>query len=1100
MRFVIGYLQALCFAFVLGSVFAPSGVTAAEDTGWKGKAAYFPTSREACEDIRSGYEYLYVTYVFTATGVNGSGDPTAACYYRYFCCGPEESRPLYPMRTTFFGPECTSGIWENRNGVLFCAEEKDELGDRQCNAKAGNPITLPTGNKFQSFTDFTTNVPSPLSFTRYYNSKGDNKANMGDGWSHNFAHRLEGIPHNTSTMANNPEGLTAMVVRRPDGQALRFERTSGTTFVPDSDQTLKLERVGTEWQVTTLSGRVEVYSGQGKLQSITDKSGYQILTTYANNLLSSVSDSYGRSITLTYGAFNRIVTVKAPDDKEYKYRYTSSGVGPLAKVIYPKAEDNITNPLYSYPDTSVSETYHYEDSRYPAALTGITDRKGVRFATWEYDDQLRATRSYHAGNAEDTQVAYDDANQLITVTNSLGKETKYHWSNVTGGRKITRVEGVASANCLPDDSYITYDANGFMASSTDKKGYVTNYTRNARGLPETVTRAAGLPEEYATTTTWHADFAKPTQVVSPGLTIDFTYDAAGNLLSRTETDTTSHTVPYSTQGETRTTSYSYSNTGQLLSVDGPLSGTDDLTSYTYNLEGYLSKVTNALGHVSEITSLDANGRPLVATSINGEEARYAYDIWGRLISTEVGPEGSASITRLDYDDRDLVTRIIWPDGSEESYVYNDARYLTEVSRVTGEKITYSYDAMGNRTSTEVHDPAGVLKNNYSQNFDEMGRLIKFVGANAQETVFAYDKNDNVVSITDPRSKVTQNSFDGLNRLVSETNALNDQATVSYNDAGDLDGFTDQRNNTTSYVHNGFGDVIQRVSPDSGATTYAYDVAGRLSSKTDARGVEVTYSYDLLDRVVTRSYPSTANETVTYGYDDVTNGNKGLGRLTSVTDDAGSVSYRYDARGNLLSETRVMEGNSYTTGYGYDIADNLISITYPSGRIVTYQRDGQGRVETVLTQKTALSAPQILADGLRYEAYGPLSGFRQGNGMETSLSYDGDYRLTGISAQKNGISLHNLSFAYDPAGNVTAETDGLDNSLSQSYGYDDINRLTSATGIYGSNDYSYDAVGNLLSRVRNNGGSLMTDTMSYAPTSNRLLSASISDGTQTLESA
>lgn len=55
------------------------------------------------------------------------------------------------------------------------------------------------------------------------------------------------------------------------------------------------------------------------------------------------------------------------------------------------------------------------------------------------------------------------------------------------------------------------------------------------------------------------------------------------------------------------------------------------------------------------------------------------------------------------------------------------------------------------------------------------------------------------------------------------------------------------------------------------------------------------------------------------------------------------------------------------------------------------------------------------------------------------------------------------------------------SISGSRNYDNLNRLNSASGLYGSQSYTYDGVGNRLTRVI--GGT--TDTYAYSPTANQI---------------
>jgi RHS repeat-associated protein len=77
--------------------------------------------------------------------------------------------------------------------------------------------------------------------------------------------------------------------------------------------------------------------------------------------------------------------------------------------------------------------------------------------------------------------------------------------------------------------------------------------------------------------------------------------------------------------------------------------------------------------------------------------------------------------------------------------------------------------------------------------------------------------------------------------------------------------------------------------------------------------------------------------------------------------------------------------------------------------------------------------------------------------------------------------------------VTSIADGVASANSQNFGYDVLNRLTSAKGAYGSYSYTYDSVGNRL--TQNLSGS--TTSYSYAPRSNQLASVSAGGASQTI---
>ena len=121
--------------------------------------------------------------------------------------------------------------------------------------------------------------------------------------------------------------------------------------------------------------------------------------------------------------------------------------------------------------------------------------------------------------------------------------------------------------------------------------------------------------------------------------------------------------------------------------------------------------------------------------------------------------------------------------------------------------------------------------------------------------------------------------------------------------------SDPRSLATTYIRDGFGDVQRRTSPDSGITDYVYDARGLITQMTDARGLVTAYTYDNAGRMLTKGFPAAAAGNVSYTYDSVLSGNKGKGRMTSMTDESGSTAYVYDPRGNGLTETHVIAGQA-----------------------------------------------------------------------------------------------------------------------------------------------------------------------------------------------
>ena len=576
-----------------------------------------------------------------------------------------------------------------------CAPKDQTENGPQCQAlrgpgKAGNPIDVRTGNKYQVVTDFETSGPDPLVFKRYYNSQDEGKRSLTyTRWRTSYDRRL--------LIAS---GGNDIHVWRHTGRAWHFELDNGSwvSASGQEDSNLTLTANGSDWDLTVLDGTVETYNSDGLLTSIKQPNGYVQTVSYTSGRPSTVTDSYGRQISFTYedvadkGAVYRLQSVTDPNGIVHSYAYGDT-IGNLISV---------TRGDYG------TETYHYENTKYLGYLTGITDERGVRFATWSYNDDGLAISSEHAGGAEKATITYN-ANGTRTVTNALGKETIYHITQTATGPRVSQVEGEPSANCLAADTSYAYDAKGYVNSITDAEGNVTSRSNDAKGRPLTITEGVGTAEERTTTYVWHGTFNKPTKIERSGLLkVEFTYDGTtGDLLTRTETDLTSHTVPYSTNGETRIWSYSYqydSTTSEKLekiTLDGPRSGAGDSTIYDYDAAGHLSKVTNALGHETTVTAVNGLGQPTSLTDENGVVTALTYNERGWLSSVTVNPGAGESRTRLYYDGVGQVIRTRLPDGEEIRYEYDNARYLTGIENNRGERIEYGVDLLGNVTLEEI---------------------------------------------------------------------------------------------------------------------------------------------------------------------------------------------------------------------------------------------------------------------------------------------------------------------------------------------------------------------------------------------------------------
>jgi YD repeat-containing protein len=265
-----------------------------------------------------------------------------------------------------------------------------------------------------------------------------------------------------------------------------------------------------------------------------------------------------------------------------------------------------------------------------------------------------------------------------------------------------------------------------------------------------------------------------------------------------------------------------------------------------------------------------------------------------------------------------------------------------------------------------------------------------------------------------------------------------------------------------------GRVVSTDSPDTGVTGYAYDQAGNLRFKTDAKGVRVEYTYDNLNRVTAAVYPDSVDD-LNFTYDQGTNGK---GHLTTMNDPSGVIAFGYDPRGRLVQKTSTISGINYPVTYVYTPGGKVSSVTYPSGRVVTNTRNALGQISSV--NATGIGD---LVSNLSYRPFGGPLGLTNGFGG-TVNNVAGECDCLTIS---NPGQPRERTYGYDANRNLTSITGTNTPWYSQAFEYDQLNRLTSGAGRYGTISYTYDDVGNRLTRDTNG----TVETYTYSTGMNRL---------------
>jgi RHS repeat-associated protein len=446
--------------------------------------------------------------------------------------------------------------------------------------------------------------------------------------------------------------------------------------------------------------------------------------------------------------------------------------------------------------------------------------------------------------------------------------------------------------------------------------------------------------------------------------------------------------------------------------------------------------------------------------------------------------GSGSLARHDETVLDGLARTIHQDlisdPSGETYVdstydslgrlYTQSNPYRSTSDPTYGKDTYSYDALNRVTKTTHAD------GNYSQVSYGSGTQ----SCSASTYGYGYP-----ALYTDESGNQRRTFTDALGRVIevdepdpSNGDSLTLDTCYAYDAQGNLTSVV-QGSETRSYSYDGLSRLTQGTTPE-GATTYYYYTtsAGSLCAnnqqlvcrKTDARGITTTYTYDAMDRLTGKTY-SNGDASVTYYYDQTSyNGltiANGKGQRTGMSDGSGQTAWSYDKMGRIVAEERTISSVTKTISYGYNLDGSRASITYPSGRVVSYTYGNDARpvsaVDSANSINYAKSATYAPPGGLASIVGGQSGSF---NGVATSNSYNNRLFPTAISASSSNGTALSLSYTYFANGNVNVETNGRDNGRSATYTYDSLNRVstaksqaTSGSDCWGQS-FAYDRYANL----------------------------------------
>lgn len=960
----------------------------------------------------------------------------------------------------------------------------------------GNPIVAANGNKIEPETDFESSNEAGLHLRREYNKFWDGVGLFGRQWISTYDYKLSFGSPDVNACYPRPGGgtcgigaNTVIYAHRPDARTIKFVRnaTDGVFYEDKASPIAKIvQQADGRFVLQGEDNDVETYSSAGYVAEVKSESGVGWTFGYNGTYPIRVTHTSGRYVDFVW-TDGQLTSVRDPAGNYFGYAYHADYFGAGLHLLSAS-----TRP--GTPATAVA--YHYEDNRFPGALTGKTIG-GLRYSWFTYTLTGKGASTEHGGGRDRYSFSYlgtgTPNEQATDVTNPLGLTTSYTF--ISGREQASNQ--MASAHCPAAARYKTVDANGYDDLEQDFTGNVTDYDYNAKGQIVRMVEASGTPQARTTDYVWDANRNRIVSTTVVGLQrVEATYTADNRLASMTVVNLSSNGI--ANQALTTTYSYTKHANGMLASmtVDGPLAGTADTVVTQYNAYGDKLSVTNSLGHSVTYTQHDGLGRPGRIIGVNGDTVDLIRDGQGRVLTERRWVAGVAADTTYAYNAQGLIVSVTAPDGVATYHEYDTAHRLTRTWRTANGTVAggaskedqlYTYDLMGNITRVDSRKLVGHYETQCKRwmtiegtpecveeeqvwvevptitrttlvDYDELGRVRARRGNNGQNLRYTYDANGNLKTVTDSQNRVTTMAYDALDRLVSSTDPNASVTRFEY-DLGDrVTKVTDPKGLHTTYVYDGLGLLWAQNSPDTGTTTFQYNPSGQLHNKTRADGSMLSYVYDTLGRL---TWYGTTTEGRAFGYDSGVNGK---GRLCVADYNGGTKHYAYTPQGQVSGTLDWTPTNADWTGYAYDTQGRLTGMSYPSGVTVGYGYSG-GKL-TLMNMTTATGVSHVVAGSINYSPFGGIDNWTYGNNLARTHAYDLDGRLTGLWAGTASGAVQGLSYGYNVDDEITSISNGVDPGQNQSYAYDALGRLTAQTMPQHQLTLTYDAVGNRATRTDN----------------------------------
>lgn len=722
------------------------------------------------------------------------------------------------------------------------------------------------------------------------------------------------------------------------------------------------------------------------------------------------------------------------------------------EIIYETRAGWINNRLTSLPTLAkttvngavVSKTVFEYDNDGGGASSNLVARTDI--------DPQTHDRRYNWSNGSDEVCTWNP--------DTLEEECNTVWvyDSATDYRgNITKTTAFSDATLTSDlnasVSTIKYDVagNSVESSSSCCELKTTQYSNiNHYAYPMSETRnGGGLQMTTSVTYDLNTGLVK-TATDENNQTSTLTYNPSHLRLIRTD----------SPNGAWQTTEYNDASFPYHVKSTASLDAARSVSSWSFSNgrgQGFRQRSQTANGYISSDVEFDNMVRAVKSYS--------PYTVTG-LNDNRPGDIKFSETVQRDGLGRTLQSRL--PDLTTVNASYNGV--VTTATDQAGKQRRQITDALGRTARVDEPDATGNLGD---------------INSPVQPTYYEYDGNDNLTKVTQTGSGATQErlfKYDSLSRLTHERQV---EATATLDSNG---------------VKIGAGGLWTGV--------YKHDSDSLLLEGFDARGVKTAITYDGLNRIKTVTYTGETGyqtPTVTYTYDETETGFYNNGRLSKVKTAANETygtpetiqNYRYDKIGQVTKHIQSIGNQNYQLEYGYNLAGQLTSEKYPSGKVVNMTVDNFGVMQTIAnSQRTYLNGVSINNQGL-------LSQLNLGNGTNETFGYNDRFQMTSQSLQRGSEVLQKYDYGYGQTdlatGNVDATKNngqlgkiegfiGANKQWSQRFGYDELGRLSEA-GEYKQGDntqltykqkFDFDRFGNLYRKAANNPIAGQQNPLAYTP--------------------